>query len=96
MAGVNWLVPKFPQEQPYSNHSRSSHPPTAFGATGLACSGGILATRPAQPASLTTQESLTATVPDAWFDHAVGVIIVRKTRRLPVPDRRQIEQHRRH
>jgi hypothetical protein len=95
MAGVNWLVPKFPQEQPHSNHFRSSHPPTAFGATRLACSGGILAARPAQTASLTPPESRRTDVPDAWFEHAAGAIIVRRTYRLPVqarrsePDRRQ-------
>ena len=77
MAGVNWLVPKFPQEQPHSNHSRSSHPPTAFRATGSACSGDILAARPAQPASMNPPESRRAAVPDAWFDHAAGAIILR-------------------
>ena len=83
MAGVNWLVPNFPQEQPHSNHSRSSHGSAAFGATGSACSGGILAARPAQPASLNPPESRRTVVPDAWFDHAAEVIIVRKTYRLP-------------
>ena len=87
MAGVNWLVPKFPQEQPHSNHSRSSHPPTAFGATRLACSGGILAASPAQTASLTPPESRRTDAPDAWFDHAAGVILLRKTFRLPWPTR---------
>ena len=88
MAGVNWLVPKFPQEQPHSNHSRSSHGATAFGATRLACSGGILAARPAHPASLTTPESRRTDAPDAWFDHAAGTIIVRMICRLPVQVRR--------
>jgi hypothetical protein len=78
-----------PQEQPHSNHSRSSHPPTAFGVTRLACSGSILAARPAQTASLNPPESRRADDPDAWFDHAAGAIIVRKTYRLPVPDRRR-------
>ena len=77
MAGVNWLVPNFPQEQPHSNHSRSSHPPTAFGATRLACSGGILAAGSARTASLTTPESRRTVVPDARFDHAAGAIILR-------------------
>jgi len=80
----------FPQEQPHSNHSRKAHGPTAFGATRLACSGGNLAFGSAQPASLTTPESRHATASDAWFDRAAGAIIVRKTYRLPVPDRRRM------
>ena len=88
MAGVNWLVPKFPQEQPHSNHSRSSHGPTAFRATGLACSGGILAAGAAKTASLNPPESCRTDAPDAWFDHAAGVIMVRQTYRLPVQARR--------
>ena len=82
MAGVNWLVPKFPQESPISNHSRSSHPPTASGVTGFACSGDILAARQAHPASLTTPESLSTAAPDARFDHTAEAIIVRKTYHL--------------
>ena len=85
MAGVNWLVPKFPQEQPHSNHSRSSHPPTPAVA-------GFGAARPpvtSHATSLNPPESLQAADPDAWFDHAAGAIIVRKTCRLPVPDRRR-------
>lgn len=84
-----------PQEQPHSNHSRSSHPPTAFRATGLAGSDDILAARPAQTARMNPSESRRTVVPDAWFDHAAGVIMVRQTYRLPVqarrnePDRRQ-------
>ncbi len=78
-----------PQEQPHSNHSRSSHPPTAFRATGLACSGGILAAGAAKTASMNPPESRRTDVPDAWFDHAAGVIMVRKACRLPVPDRRR-------
>jgi len=55
----------------------------------LACSGGILAAGRAQAAIQNAPESPSATAPDAWFDHATGVIIVRKTYRLPVPDRRR-------
>ena len=71
-----------PQEQPHSNHSQSSHPPTAFRATGLAGSGGILAAGSPQTANMNPPESRRALVPDAWFDHAAGAIIARKTRRL--------------
>ncbi len=71
-----------PSAQPHSNHSRSSHPPTAFRATRSACSGDTLAAGSAQTGSLTTPESRLAVVPDAWFDHAAGAIIARKTRRL--------------
>ena len=95
MAGVNWLVPNFPQEQPHSNHSRPSHPPTAFGAAGSACSGGILAAESAQTARMNPPESLQADAPDAWFDHAAGAIIVRKTCRLPVQARRNEPDRRR-
>lgn len=77
-----------PQEKPYSNHSRSSHPPTAFGAARLACSGGVMAVGSAQTASLKAAESPATTAPDAWFDHAVGVIMVRKTYRLPRTENR--------
>lgn len=69
-----------PQEQPHSNHSRSSHPPTAFRATGLACFGGILAARPAKTATLNPAESRRTDAPDAWFDHAAGGVILRKPR----------------
>ena len=72
-----------PQEQPHSNHSRSSHPPTAFCATGLAGSGGILAAGSDSPASMNPPESRRTDAPDAWFDHAAGVIMVRKTYRIP-------------
>jgi hypothetical protein len=78
-----------PQEQPQSNHSRSSHPSTALCATRLTGSGGILAAGSASPASLNPPESRQTDAPDARFDHAAGVIIDRKTYRLPVPDRRR-------
>jgi len=74
----------FPQEQPHSNHSRKAHGPTAFGATRLACSGGNLAVGSAQPASLTTPEIRQTDDPYAWFDHAAGVVILRKTYRPTV------------
>jgi len=77
-----------PRSLPHPNRSRLSHRADALAATGFACSGGTLATRPAQTANMNPPESRRAVVPDAWFDHAAGVIIVRKTYRLPVPDRR--------
>ena len=55
----------------------------AFRATGLAGSGDILAAGSAQTASRNPPESRRAAVPDAWFDHAAGVIMVRQTCRLP-------------
>jgi hypothetical protein len=41
------------------------------------------------PASKNPPESWRTDAPDAWFDHAAGAIIVRKTYRLPVLDRRR-------
>jgi hypothetical protein len=76
-----------PQEQPHSNHSRSSHPPTALRATGLTCFGGNQAAGPVQTASMNPPESRRTDALDAWFDHAAGVIIVRRTYRLPVQAR---------
>jgi hypothetical protein len=48
---------------------------------------GFGAARPpvtSHAASLTTPESRQTDAPDAWFDHAAGAIIVRKTYRLPI------------
>jgi len=49
----------------------------------LACFGGILTAGSAQTASMNPPESRSAAAPDAWFDHAAGAIIMRKTYRLP-------------
>jgi hypothetical protein len=55
----------------------------------LACFGGILTAGSAETPSLNPPESRRTDAPDAWFEHAAGAIIVRRTYRLPVPDRRR-------
>jgi len=73
-----------PQESPVSNHSLIEHPPAALGPARLTCSTGVSVAGLARTASRSPPESPWASAPDAWFDHAAGMVIVRKTCRLPM------------